>query len=114
MRFIFLSIFLLIAAFIAHQFMPWWSIAVIAAILSFIFKTNASESFWVGFLTAALLWGGYAAYLDKANEGILTTRIGNMLGGLSGIVLVILSGVIGGIFGGLGALTGSLGRQLLK
>ncbi len=114
MRLLFLFIFLLIAAFIAHQFMPWWSIAIIAAILSFIFKTNASGSFWVGFLAATLLWGGYAAYLNTVNEGILAARIGNMLGGLSGIVLVILSGVIGGIFGGLGALTGSLGRQLLK
>lgn len=105
---------ILIIGFIGQQFLPWWSIALIAGILSFIFSLRVGISFWVGFLAVALLWGGYAGYLSVLNEGILATRMGKVFGGMNGTLLIIVTGVLGGIFGGLGALTGSLGRQLLK
>lgn len=97
-----------------QQLLPWWSIALIAAILSFALNIRISASFWLGFLAVALLWGGYAGILSAANEGILAARIGKLLGGLNGTVLIFVTGLLGGIFGGLGALTGSLGRGLLK
>ncbi len=97
-----------------QQFLPWWSIAFLAAILSSALNIKVSASFWLGFLAAALLWGGYAAFLSTANEGIMAARIGKLLGGLNGTLLLFVTGLLGGIFGGLGALTGSLGRRLLK
>ncbi len=107
-------VFTLIASYIGHQFLPWWSITVIAAVMAFIFHIRANVSFLAGFLVAALLWGGYAALVDAANDGILSERMGNLLGGASGLILVVLTAIIGGIFGGLGALTGSLGRNLIR
>lgn len=107
-------VFILIAGYVGHQFLPWWGIVVLAAMLSFIFRVQAKWSFWIGFLAIALLWGGYAAMLDAANEAILSTRIGKLFGGVNGSLLVLVTGLIGGIFGGLGALTGSLGRGLIK
>lgn len=104
----------LIIGYIGQQFLPWWSIALIAGVLSFIFSLRVGISFWVGFLAVALLWGGYAGYLSALNEGILAARMGKVFGGLSGMLLVIITGILGGVFGGLGALTGSLGKQLLK
>jgi hypothetical protein len=104
----------LIIGYIGQQFLPWWSIALIAGVLSFIFSLRVGISFWVGFLAVALLWGSYAGYLNTINEGILAARMGKVFGGLNGILLVIITGILGGVFGGLGALTGSLGKQLLK
>lgn len=114
MRFILFFVFLLVAGYVGHQFLPWWGIVVLAALLSFIFRLQVKGSFWTGFLAVALLWGGYAAMLNVANEGILSDRIGQLFGGLNGFILILITGIIGGIFGGLGALTGSLGRTLIK
>ena len=114
MRFALFFVFTLIAGYIAHQFLPWWSIAAIAGILSFIFRLAVKVSFGAGFLAAALLWGGYASLMDVANDGILSMRIGSLFGGLNSLMLIVLTAGIGGIFGGLGALTGSLGRELIK
>lgn len=112
MRPVLFAVFTIIAGFIAQQFLPWWIITVMAAILSFIFDLKVGVSFWAGFVAAALLWGGYAGYLNFQNEGILAERISKLLGGLNGFLLVLITGIIGGIFGGLGALTGSLARRL--
>ncbi len=112
MRPVLFAVFTIIAGFIAQQFLPWWMIAVMAGILSFIFDLKVGVSFWAGFVAAALLWSGYAGYLHVQNEGILAERIGKLLGGLNGALLVLITGLIGGIFGGLGALTGSLARRL--
>jgi hypothetical protein len=114
MRVALFTIFMIVAGFIAQLFLPWWSIAVVAAILSFIFDLKIGLSFWAGFLGAALLWGGFAGYLDALNEGILSARIGRLFGNVPGLVLIFITALIGGIFGGLGALTGSLGRQLVR
>jgi len=114
MRVALFTIFVIVAGFMAQQFLPWWSIAVVAAILSFIFDLKVGLSFWAGFLAAALLWGGFAGYLDALNESILSARIGKLFGNVPGVVLIIITALIGGMFGGLGALTGSLGRQLIR
>lgn len=105
---------IIIVGFIGQQLLPWWSIALIAALLSFAFNIRVGMSFLAGFLAVALLWGGYAGYLNTMNEGILAARMGALFGGINGIILVLITGLLGGILGGLGALTGSLGRQLLK
>lgn len=114
MRFALFFVFTLIAGYVGQQFLPWWGIVVLAALLSFIFRLKVKVSFWAGFLAVALLWGGYATLIDVANEGILSARIGKLFGGLNGFILIIITGLIGGIFGGLGSLTGSLGRTLIK
>lgn len=114
MRFALFCVFTLIAAYIGQQFLPWWSIAAMPAVMAFIFHLEVKFSFLAGFLVAALLWGGYAALIDSANDGILSERIGNLLGGASGFILVLITSLLGGIFGGLGALTGSLGRHLIR
>ncbi len=114
MRIALFIVFVILAGFIAQQFLPWWIIAVIAAVLSFIFDIKIGAGFWAGFVAAALLWGGYAGYLDVQNEGILSARIGKLFGNMPGFMLVLITAIIGGVFGGLGAMTGSLGRRLNK
>ncbi len=107
-------LFTIIAGFIAQLFMPWWSIVIIAGILSFIFDIKVGASFWAGFVASALLWGGYACWLNSGNEGILAARIGALIGDIGSTGLLVATAIIGGFFGALGALIGILGRVLLQ
>lgn len=107
---------LLIAAigFPLQLFFPWWSIAILAALLGFVLKfENSLWSYMAGFLGVALLWGIYAMYLDMGNAHILSTKMGNLFGKLSSSSMILLTALIGGIVGGFAAATGTLGKKLL-
>ena len=77
-------------------------------------KLNGWQSFIYGFIGAALIWGIYATILNSGNGGILASRVGNLFGGMNGITLILVTAIVSGIMGGLGAMTGSLGRQLFE
>jgi hypothetical protein len=93
--------------------LPWWIMPIAAAVLALGFNLKAWPAFWGGFLAAALLWGGYAAYINWLNDGIMAGRMGQLLGGLSAPLMVVVTAAFGGLFSGLGGLLGSLGRNLL-
>lgn len=103
-----LALLILIAAFILNLFLPWWSIAIPGLVLGIFFKQRGVHAFLWGFLGVFLLWGGQALYIHIANDGILSTRIANMLGVGSPLIVILVTGLIGGLVSGLATLTGSL------
>lgn len=112
-RFALFILFILILGFVLQSFLPWWSIVILVSILAYLFNLAPGITFIAGFLGVFALWAGYAAYLNAGNEGILASRIGALFGGLSPLLLVLITGLIGGIFGGLGALVGKWGKDLV-
>ncbi len=92
-------------------FLPWWSLAVAAFLLALWFPFSPREAFLAAFLGAALLWGGYAGYLNMLNDGILAGKMGELFGVSGAWTMVLTAGLFGGLFGGLGAWTASLARQ---
>ena len=100
---------------ITQLFLPWWSLAVVCALVAFLFKYKyAYTSYFAGFLSLFLLWSIYALWIYAGDQGsILPDKIGALFGGLSGGSLAATAGLIGGLLGGFGALTGTLGRRLL-
>ena len=99
---------------IAHQVFPWWSIVVVAGLVGAFLNSSPGSSFLYGFIGVALLWGITAYRLDAGNEGILSARMEESLGGLGSMGLLVTTTLLGGLLGGMGALTGSLGRRLFK
>lgn len=91
--------------------LAWWSLPVLAALIALIFRMRPHTALLGGFLGGLLLWGGYAAILNAQNDGIMSARIGELFGGISGILLVLITGIFGGLFSALGAWTGSLARR---
>jgi len=90
---------------LTQLFLPWWSIAIIAAIVGFLFKfDNSGWSFLAGFLAVLLLWSGY----------ILSERMGNLFGNISSGSVILLTGLIGGLVGGFFAMTGTLGQKMIS
>ncbi|MCG8330306.1 MAG: hypothetical protein MI974_21590 [Chitinophagales bacterium] len=105
-------ILVLALAAIIQLFLPWWSMPLLAIILAYILKVKPAAAFLGGFLAAIFLWGGYAFYLNMANESIMANRIGQLFGGLGGNTMVIIAAVFGGLFTGLAGLVGSQCRYL--
>ena len=114
MKYIFAIAGVIILGVAVQSFMPWWSVAIVAAIMGASFKLNNLQSYLIGFLGVFLLWGSYAALINHSNESILATKVGVIFGGLGAFQLVLVTALLGGIIGGFGALTGRLGRNFLK
>mgnify|MGYP001236023925 CR=1 FL=1 len=109
-----LQIILIIAlGYAAHQFLPFWAIALAGLVAGLFFKyDNSGTSLLAGLLAGLLLWGGMAFYLDNANEGLLSGSLGALFS-LNGTLLVLVTAIIGALLAGLGALTGSLARKMV-
>lgn len=103
-----LALLILITAFLVNLILPWWSIAIPGLIFGFQFKKKGRESFGWGFLALFLLWGGQALYIHVANDGILSTRIAEMLGVGNPFLVILITGILGGVVSGFASLTGSL------
>ena len=111
MKSIYFLLGLIVLGFLLQQFLPWWILAPLAAILAWLLKLTPRQSFLASLVGGVLLWGGYALYLDN---GILSSRLGRMMGDISPIILFLLPSLIGGLIAAMGGVTGSLGRIVLS
>lgn len=93
-------------------FLPWWTMPLAAALTALVMNVEPLPAFTVACMVAVLSWGGYAAYLDYQNTSILSARMGQLFGGLSPILLILVTATFAGLFGGLAALAGSYARRL--
>ena len=113
MRNLALVVFMIAVGALLHQFLPWWSIWVTGLLTGLILPTEgAVKAFAVGIVGGALLWGGYAFWLNLQNEGVMASRMGELFGGQSPLTLVLLTALFGGLFGGLGTLCAYFGKML--
>lgn len=116
MHYLIETILIAVVAYVFSLFLPWWSIALAAGLVAFLYNSKAA-SFWTGFIAVAVLWSILTFTLSAANGHLLANKMGQLLvpsGAVSGISMVFLTALIGGIVGGLGALTGKMGRKLLN
>lgn len=100
------------ASWIFRLFLPWWSIVLGGLLAGMLYPSRSGICFAGGFTGAALLWGGYAALINVQNNGLLAGKMGQLLGGMPGWALVLVTAFVGGLYGGLGALLGSALRKL--
>ena len=100
-------------AFACGLYLPWWSVAVAAFIVSSLIYQPPGRAFATGFCAILLLWFGLLLKINAANEDILANKVSLVIGMGGPFVLVIISCAIGAITGGLGALTGSCLRKML-
>lgn len=106
MKFIVVTVLIALLSFVACLYLPWWSIALVAFIVSLLIRQKPLASFAAGFLGLFLLWSVMAAVINIQNDGVLAARIAEIfpLGG-SAVMLIAVTGLIGAIVGGLAALS---------
>lgn len=93
-------------SFISGLFLPWWTIALVAFVVSALIPQGPLAAFFAGFLGLFLLWGGMALGIDLANGSILSTRVAGVLPlHESSPAIILVTAFMGALVGGGGALT---------
>lgn len=108
MRFLFQIIATLVVAYILQIFLPWYSMAISAFVMGYVFKTRAN--FLAGFIAIALLWALKIWLLTGASSSDLPQRIAQLFTLPKYEHLILVTVGIGGIVGGFAALTGAILR----
>ncbi len=106
----FLISFLLIAllGFIAGLYGPWWSVAVVAFLVSVLTSLTPGKSFFSGFLAIFVLWFLLALLFDMKNDSFLSSKVAQLFKlGETSILMVLITGMVGGLVSGFAAMSGS-------
>lgn len=92
-------------------YLPWWSIAIAAFMVSLLIPMRPVFSFLSGFVALFMLWGGYASWMSSENNHLLAGKISVLvLNNDNPFLLILITAFIGAIVGGFAALSGSLLR----
>ncbi len=110
---ILLFILTIAVAAVAQFFLSWWAIAPVMFVFAFFQNNSHFLSFIYGASVGAVLWGSYGFWLDRGNRSQLSASMGQLIGGLSGLQILLLTIAMAALVGGMGALTGSLLRKML-
>ncbi|HVX51185.1 MAG TPA: hypothetical protein VHB48_13550 [Chitinophagaceae bacterium] len=111
MKFIVAILLTAALGFAAPLYLPWWGFALTSAVVALAVHQKAWKAFIAGFAGLFLLWAGLALFIDAGNNHILLQRVAGIFG-VSGIVLIVITGFIGGIVSGFAALAGCYARRL--
>ncbi|MBU3742391.1 MAG: hypothetical protein FGM24_08920 [Candidatus Kapabacteria bacterium] len=97
-----------VGAVLTGMFLPWWSIAVVAAAVAVRIRQHPPKATLSGFLGIAIPWAIMAAGIDLANDSILSRRIAQTLP-LDGspVLLILVTACVGGLVGASAAWFGS-------
>jgi hypothetical protein len=106
---------MMLVSFTACLYLPWWSIAFVCFLISFLIPQRAGLSLLCGFISLFLLWFGLSFYISNNNEHILAHKVSLMILKIDNpVYLTLLTGIIGGLTGGLASVSGSLARPKSK
>ncbi|HWB25999.1 MAG TPA: hypothetical protein VG738_10995 [Chitinophagaceae bacterium] len=111
MKFIVAILLTAALGFAAPLYLPWWSFAFTSALVALAVHQKAWKAFVAGFAGLFLLWGCLAFFIDMNNNHLMLNKIAGIFG-LSGFLLIIITGIVGGLVSGFAALTGSFARRL--
>jgi len=103
------SIFLTaLLSFVCGLFLPWWTIALAAFVVSLLIPQRPLFAFFSGFFAILLLWGAMAVVIDQLNQSILSAKVAAILPlGGSAYLLIFVTALVGALVGGGAAITAS-------
>jgi len=108
MRFLLSVILIAALAATGEWFLPWWTFAVAAFVVSIFTRMRAGIAFLSGFIAVGGLWLGIMLWRDAANQHILSARMAALLRAASYSEIIIITALLGGLIGGLAAMSGAL------
>jgi hypothetical protein len=112
MKYIISILLTALVSFIAGLYLPWWSIALAAFVVSLIMDQSPAWSFLSGFIGIFLLWEILAWWIDEKNNRILSQKIATVLHlGGSSVLLIFVTSLVGALVGGMAGLAGGYLRK---
>lgn len=98
---------------VACLYLPWWSIALAAFLVTIFIYQSPLRAFLTGFLSLLLVWGTLAWWISSNNEHLLAHKISIVMFKTdSPFLLITVTALIGALVAGLGALSGSFMRRI--
>ena len=111
MKFLLTTILIILFSFLSCLYFPWWSIAVVAFVISILIQQSHFVSFICGFISLLLLWGLLSLWISVSNGHILAHRVSLLIFKTdSPYLLIVITALIGALVAGFAALTGSFIR----
>ncbi|WP_316792312.1 hypothetical protein [Pedobacter frigoris] len=99
-------IVILIASFLLQMVLPWWVIVIISFATCGLIGKTGKIALWSPFFAILLLWTGMALFKSIPNNHILASRIAEMFGVKSYVLILILSSVLGAFVAGISGYCG--------
>ena len=113
MKLIVSIILIMLLSFTACLYFPWWSIAIVAFIVTAIIPQSALMSFISGFFSILILWGALSFWISNNNRHILAHKVSLVILKVDNPYLLMLaSALVGALVAGSAALAGSHLRKL--
>ena len=105
-------VLIIILSFLSCLYFPWWSIAIVAFVISILIQQSHFVSFICGFISLLWLWGLLSLWISLNNGHILAHRVSLLIFKTdSPYLLIIVTALIGALVAGFAALTGSFIRM---
>lgn len=112
MKFITSILLIALLSAAACLYLPWWSIAVVAFMVSALIPQRSGKAFLTGFIALFLLWGGLAWYISDHNNDLLAHKVSIIiLTQDNPALLIVVTAAIGSLVAGFAALSGSYLRR---
>jgi len=108
MKFVIQTLFIMILSAALQALLPWWTMAIGAFAVGFLFASNGWRSFFAGLLGVGLLWLGMSLFIDISTQTALTERVARLFPTKTTPLLFLVTSLVGGLVGGLASLTGSI------
>ena len=114
MKFIVSVLIIALLSLAAGLFLPWWTIAVVAFVVTSLIPQNPLRSFLSGFTALFLLWGFLSWFISNNNEHLMASKVALILKMGNPIVMIVATALIGALVAGFAALAGSFVRRKYK
>ncbi|MFC2123943.1 hypothetical protein ACFLU5_03950 [Bacteroidota bacterium] len=114
MRFVVRLILIIAFCYLAELYFPWWSIAAVAFLISYLIQGSFFSVFVSAFLGVGLLWIGMAWKIDYDTQSILTTKIAELFYLSETTYLILITGAVGGLVAGIASLAGNSLRKIFN
>lgn len=112
MKFIISLLLIALLSFAACLYLPWWSVAVVAFLVTAFIPLKPLAAFLAGFTAVFVLWLSLTAWISSANEHVLAHKVSILILKMDNVgVLIFVTALIGALVAGFGALTGSFIRK---
>mgnify|MGYP003461421302 FL=1 len=101
-------IFCLVGSLLAGIYGPWWAPAVFIILLCALMGLTVKQSILTGSISLGVVYLGMALWMSNQDEAEIIQKTGMLLGGLSPVMMIVVTTLIGCITGLLSGWLGSV------
>ncbi|MBT8327677.1 MAG: hypothetical protein KJP21_08130 [Bacteroidia bacterium] len=105
---------IVLLSILASFFLPWWVIAPICFVVTYLAKLKPIQAFLISFISIFIVWICAIYYFDY---GSVQPLVGELLGipsKLTSIVAAVIGGLMAGVFGLSGSLLGKKPKRFVN